>query len=395
MSAGISRRDVLCSLPGVLGLRAALGAQPSAAPFATLAMNHVTLTVSNAKRSLEFYQRLFGLPVVATQATIPILRLGSGPQFIALSERPTVTPAIDHVCLTIDRFEVDRVMKTLEGFGVLAAAQGAAGGLTGGALRARVRMRGENAGGAKEGTPEIYFGDPDGITIQLQARNYCGGAGIYGEVCSSPPSAAKPPLVTREMNHVTLAVRDPKRSLEFYQRVFGLPVVATQGAIPILRVGGGPAFIALNAAGTQPPGIHHVCVTIENFDSERTMRTLAEMGIKKAEGASAGPLTARIRMRGPEAGGAKEGTPELYMTDPDGITIQLQDARYCGGSGRPEKSASRCPASPPGSRPPEGCLRKFDTGNRPETSSSVTLVHARSRQGSRYNQDEWPISPDL
>jgi hypothetical protein len=64
------------------------------------------------------------------------------------------------------------------------------------------------------------------------------------------------------------------------------------------------------------------------------MKTLAELGVKKAEGANAGPLTARIRMRGPDAGGAPEGTPELYMTDPDGITIQLQDVRYCGGSGR-------------------------------------------------------------
>ena len=335
MPAPISRREVLYALPGLAGLSAVLSAQQPAGPFATIAMNHVTLTVSNAKRSLEFYQRLFGLPIVATQGPVPILRLGSGPQFLALSERPTAAPGIDHVCLTIDRFEVDRVMKTLEGFDVLPAAQGAPGGLAGGPLRARVRMRGENAGGAKEGTPEIYFGDPDGITIQLQARNYCGGAGIYGEVCSSPQApAGKPPLVTRDMNHVTLSVRDSKRSLEFYQRVFGLPIVAKQGAIPILRVGTGPAFIALGGAGTQNPNINHVCVTIENFDADGTMRTLAELGIKKAEAANAGPLTARIRMRGPEAGGAQEGTPELYMTDPDGITIQLQDVRYCGGSGR-------------------------------------------------------------
>ena len=327
MSARISRRDVLYAVPAMFGLGAILRAQQSAGAFTTLAMNHVTLAVTNAKRSLEFYQRLFGLPVVATQGPVPIMRLGPGPQFIALSERPTGKPGIDHVCLTIERFEVDRVMKTLAGFGVTAADQGAAGGLSGGPLRARVRMRGENAGGAKEGTPEIYFGDPDGITIQLQAPTYCGGAGLLGEVCSSPKPTGKPPLVTREMNHVTLAVSDPKRSLEFYQRVFGLPVVATQAAIPIMRIGRGPGFIALNAAGQSSPRIDHVCVTIENFDPDRTMQTLAELGVKKAEATAAGPLTARIRMRGPEAGGAKEGTPELYFTDPDGITIQLQDVR--------------------------------------------------------------------
>ena len=80
-----------------------------------------------------------------------------------------------------------------------------------------------------------------------------------------------------------------------------------------MRVGRGPAFIALSGAGTASPSIHHVCVTMDNFDPDRTMQTLAELGVKKAEGTAAGPLTARIRMRGPEAGGAKEGTPELYF----------------------------------------------------------------------------------
>jgi len=323
----------LYAIPGAFGLGALLRAQQPAGAFNAIAMNHVTLAVTNAKRSQEFYQRLFGLPIVATQGSVPIMRLGSGPQFIALSERPTGKPGIDHVCLTIERFEVDGVMKRLAGAGVTAADPGFTGGLAGGPLRARVRMRGPEAGGAKEGTPEIYFADPDGITIQLQAPTYCGGAGLLGEVCSTPKPAGKPPLVTREMNHVTLAVSDSKRSLEFYQRVFGLPVVANQGPIPIMRVGRGPTFIALSPAGQGTPRIDHVCVTIENFDPDKTMQTLADLGVKKAE-ANAGPLTARIRMRGPEAGGAKEGTPELYFTDPDGITIQLQDVRYCGGAGR-------------------------------------------------------------
>ena len=37
-------------------------------------------------------------------------------------------------------------------------------------------------------------------------------------------------------------------------------------------------------------------------------------------------------MRGADFGGAPEGTPELYFTDPEGILIQVQDARYCGGN---------------------------------------------------------------
>ena len=44
-------------------------------------------------------------------------------------------------------------------------------------------MRMENRGGAKEGTPEFYFTDPDGLVIQLQDVTYCGGGGVLGNVC--------------------------------------------------------------------------------------------------------------------------------------------------------------------------------------------------------------------
>jgi hypothetical protein len=46
-----------------------------------------------------------------------------------------------------------------------------------------VSMRMENRGGAKEGTPELYFTDPDGLLMQLQDVSYCGGGGVLGSVC--------------------------------------------------------------------------------------------------------------------------------------------------------------------------------------------------------------------
>jgi hypothetical protein len=33
------------------------------------------------------------------------------------------------------------------------------------------------------------------------------------------------------------------------------------------------------------------------------------------------------------------GTPELYLTDPDNITLQIQDVKYCGGRVRSAKYA--------------------------------------------------------
>ena len=51
-------------------------------------------------------------------------------------------------------------------------------------LRSYVSMRMPNRGGAKDGTAELYFTDPDGILIQLQDTSYCGGGGPMGEVCA-------------------------------------------------------------------------------------------------------------------------------------------------------------------------------------------------------------------
>src|SRR5204862_6237176 len=115
MTARMTRRDVLYAIPGVFGLGALLRAQQPAGAFNTIAMNHVTLAVTNAKRSQEVYQRLFGLPIVAAEGTVPIMRLGSGPQVIALSERRTGKPRIEHDWRTIEQFEVDRVMKPIAG----------------------------------------------------------------------------------------------------------------------------------------------------------------------------------------------------------------------------------------------------------------------------------------
>jgi hypothetical protein len=72
------------------------------------------------------------------------------------------------------------VIKALESYGIKEreSAQGPVG-----PMRHYISMRMENRGGAKEGTPELYFTDPDGLLIQLQDVTYCGGSGVLGEKC--------------------------------------------------------------------------------------------------------------------------------------------------------------------------------------------------------------------
>jgi catechol 2,3-dioxygenase-like lactoylglutathione lyase family enzyme len=300
-------------------------AQPSNKPVIRVrALNHMTLFVSDPKRSVEFYQGLFGMPVQARQGNSALLRIGPGPQYIALAAAgPNRKPGIDHFCMTVEGFDTVRELRIL-------AEHGVARSEAAGALKTWTRMRGE--------TLEFYLGDPDGIVVQLQDLRYCGGGGALGDMCltAPEPSPHKGLISVRDLSHFTLNVSDAKRSRDFYQGLFGMRVQAYQGAMPVLAVGPGPQFLALGGGGAnRAPAIAHACMTMEGFEPDKVLKLLADFGIKprgEARG-PAGPMVSYVSMRMEDRGGAKGGTPELYFTDPDGIVMQLQDVSYCGGSG--------------------------------------------------------------
>jgi catechol 2,3-dioxygenase-like lactoylglutathione lyase family enzyme len=127
------------------------------------------------------------------------------------------------------------------------------------------------------------------------------------------PSAAPTIAAAKQLNHATLFVRDVAESQQFYQRLFGMPVLTVQPPGVNLAVGSG--FIGLYPADKGvAPRVDHVCFGVEGFDADVVKHKLA-----------AERIAATIRLRG--------DTKELYFTDPNGITIQVQDTRYRGGVG--------------------------------------------------------------
>jgi catechol 2,3-dioxygenase-like lactoylglutathione lyase family enzyme len=299
------------------------------------ALNHFTLQVSDIKRSVDFYQHLFGMPIQARQGPTVILRIGNGPQFVALSAAGSNPPNINHLCMTVENFNVDRIIGVLAQHGVVRNDAG-------GPMTVRVRMRGPEAGGEKEGTPELYIGDPDGLVVQLQDTTYCGGAGVLGNVCLTKPEPAPKNglLAVTDISHFTNSAADANRSNQFYQELFGLRVRSKQGASLGLGVGPGVGFLMFTggvraAVGRGTASIHHVCMNMEAFNVDAILKTLASFGISARGDAPGpvGPMKSYVTMRMPNRGGAPEGTPELYFTDPDGLLIQLQHVSYCGGGG--------------------------------------------------------------
>jgi catechol 2,3-dioxygenase-like lactoylglutathione lyase family enzyme len=120
-------------------------------------------------------------------------------------------------------------------------------------------------------------------------------------------------LKARSLNHVSLLVSDLERSVAFYRRVFGLPILSRQtGGV---NLGVGDAFLGIYQAGANAvPQINHLCFGLAGFDAAQVTRALA------AEG-----LEAESRTR--------DGVTQLYCADPDNIRVQLQDTSFCGGTG--------------------------------------------------------------
>src|SRR5207244_529049 len=174
----LTRRQLLVSISGTLvarPLRAALAGQAGGAPIRVRSLNHFAIAVSDPKRSVDFYQGLFGMPAQARAGTTTILRVGAGPQFLSIGPvEANALPSITHYCLGVEGFNVDRIMATLAAHGVSKADAV-------GPMKATVSIASR-----LDGRSDLLFGDPDGIVCQLQDVSYCGGSGPLGNRCSVP-----------------------------------------------------------------------------------------------------------------------------------------------------------------------------------------------------------------
>ena len=244
----MNRRQMLLSLPGVMFAPRLIG-QSTNPPIRTNGINHVTLYVSDVKRSVDFYQGLFGMPVVSRQGTTNAnLRIGAGPQFLGISAAGTDAPNINHLCLNVEGFNADRLVGILTQRGFTKSDEP-------GPMKVRVRMRGPEAGGDGQGTPELYIYDQDSIAIQLQDPRYCGGSGPLGNVCPAPEASPKKGLMAlRDWSHCTIFGSDAARSNQFYQDLFGWKIQGYQAPAgtttsPFLSAGKGVEFLMFGGGG--------------------------------------------------------------------------------------------------------------------------------------------------
>ena len=118
-------------------------------------------------------------------------------------------------------------------------------------------------------------------------------------------------IKTRGLRHININVRDIKRSLEFYQQVFGMKETFRDGDLVFLTTPGGDDIITLCPAKPSDPvaggGVSHFGWTIDNkADLDQAAKEIERAGGK-------------VISRGEHA----PGHPFLYFSDPDGYVIEI------------------------------------------------------------------------
>lgn len=126
----------------------------------------------------------------------------------------------------------------------------------------------------------------------------------------------------REIDHLVLRVRELQPMLDFYCRVLGCTVERKQDEIGLVQLRAGRSLIdlipvdgPLGRSGGAAPGaegrnLDHLCLRLDPFDEAAIRVQLAEHGI------AAGETASRV--------GAEGSGPSIYVTDPDGNTVELK-----------------------------------------------------------------------
>lgn len=294
----VTRRELLTMLAGAAVAGVSLSAQPS---VSGRRLTHINLKVSNLKRSIAFYEKVFG-PGRRNGPTYTAYDLGAGPSpavpWISLQNDANVkeegrlkyTPiwhtslytkpgTWEHIGIEVDKY--DEVVAALKATGV-------------------------------EMTTEkdiVWTHDPDGALLQVQrASSWSGGASL----------SAEPPASSRRLHHINLKVSDLKRSIAFYEKVFG-PGIRRGPTWTAYDLGAGrfkPVISLEDGANVKQEGIlkyspiwhtslytksgtwEHVAIEVDNYDQ----------------------VVAAVKATGVEVSVA-DGV--VWTSDPDGALLQI------------------------------------------------------------------------
>jgi len=268
----MNRRDLLGLFgAGVLAVRPVRAQDPFPMP-AFSALDHLEFYVSNAEKSRDFFVRIFG-NTLRIRNNKRYLQLGA--TYMAFEQpRANGEIRVDHTSIAIKELDMPKLHAFLEQRGI--AYQDYPSGR------------------------DTAVVDADGIRLQLSPENgwsFLNPANFLPEVVAM---SDEPIFRPTGMDHVVLHVKDPEKSVAFYQKFLGAQVRNNNRIW--FQVGASRIGLQQMPIG-QPPGVYYFCVTAADFNAETATRRLQQIG---------------ARVETPETAGT------VRFRDLDGLLIQVQ-----------------------------------------------------------------------
>ncbi|MFV0297976.1 MAG: VOC family protein [Hyphomicrobiaceae bacterium] len=139
------------------------------------------------------------------------------------------------------------------------------------------------------------------------------------------------PFAPLGLDHVVLRASDVERMQRFYCDVLGCQLEKVQEAIGLTQLRAGTALIDLvdiagelgrkggGAPGQEGRTMDHLCIRIEPFDEKALQTHLT------AHGVAPGDVVSRY--------GAEGQGPSMYISDPEGNSVELKGPPVTGASG--------------------------------------------------------------
>ena len=117
---------------------------------------------------------------------------------------------------------------------------------------------------------------------------------------SMPLRAQSTPFKSTRIDHVSIQTTDLARSVEFYEKIFGLKILNEDKANEIARMGVTRTIVSLHHK--QPFGkVDHFAIAVDDFNPKEATKTLAAQGLKAETNLDYG----------------------FYIRDPNGMPVQL------------------------------------------------------------------------
>ena len=117
---------------------------------------------------------------------------------------------------------------------------------------------------------------------------------------ASIAEAQETPFRSTKIDHISVQVTDLPRSIDFYEKVFGLSIVNQDTDNEIVRMGTTKILVSLHRK--RPTGIvAHYVIAVDGFERESATRTLTQLGLTPDENLDYG----------------------FHVRDPEGIPVQI------------------------------------------------------------------------